>query len=35
MTRQLLSAWARLIRIATREGWAPDRLDAELAKVKA
>lgn len=33
MTRKHLSAWARLIRIATREGWPPARLDAEMAKV--
>ena len=30
MTARLLTRWARLIRVATREGWPPAKLDAAL-----
>ena len=34
MTRQILAAWAKLIRRAIREGWPAERLDAALAEVR-
>lgn len=34
MTTRIITAWAKLIRAAAREGWDPARLDAALAEVR-